>query len=133
MPRKSFIETRWFSLSGRELCILAGAALVALLSTGIVHVARNVYWHKGMKVEGTVDLAARSARINVNSASIEDLQHLPNVGPKTAAAILDYREAHGSFDSLDELKEVSGIGPATVRDIRPEAMCAPVEDDAKEE
>jgi len=127
MPRKRFIETRWFSLSGRELCVLASVALIALLSTGLVHVMRQVYWNRTMDVEGTAAIPPSSARINVNLAGAEDLQLLPNIGPKTARTIVEYRQNHGSFDSLGDLKEVSGIGPATVRDIRPYAMCAPIE------
>jgi len=126
MPRKSFIETRWFSLSGRELGVLAIVALIALLSTGFVHLWRTTYWDKGMDVKMAADRLPRPARININSASREDLQLLRNIGPKTADAIIEYRETHGTFDSLEALKEVSGIGPATISDIRPDAMCAPL-------
>lgn len=49
-------------------------------------------------------------KVNLNTASSEQLQMLDGVGPATAAAIVDYREQNGNFDSVDELKSVKGIG-----------------------
>lgn len=48
--------------------------------------------------------------IKLNSAPLEELQRLPGVGPSTAQSIVDYRQQHGSFQELEELKEVRGIG-----------------------
>jgi competence protein ComEA len=55
--------------------------------------------------------------INLNTATAEQLDTLPGIGPVTAAAILQWRDEHGSFTAVDELLEVSGIGPATLADI----------------
>lgn len=49
-------------------------------------------------------------KINLNDASAEQLQMLDGVGPATASAIIEYREANGGFDSVNELKSVKGIG-----------------------
>lgn len=49
--------------------------------------------------------------INLNTASIIELQRLPGVGPSTAQKILDYRHEHGGFASIDEMLAVKGIGP----------------------
>ncbi len=52
--------------------------------------------------------------VNINSASAEELASaLKGVGPKKAAAIIEWREEFGSFQHLEELMEVKGIGPAT--------------------
>ncbi|MED5510854.1 MAG: helix-hairpin-helix domain-containing protein [Pseudomonadota bacterium] len=49
-------------------------------------------------------------KINLNDASAEQLQMLDGVGPATASAIIEYREANGGFESVNELKSVKGIG-----------------------
>ncbi len=59
------------------------------------------------------------ARINLNTATAEQLNTLPGVGPVMAQRILDWRTAHGSFASVDQLKQVSGIGDAKYADMSP--------------
>jgi competence protein ComEA len=55
--------------------------------------------------------------VNLNTATLEQLDTLPGIGPVTAQAILDWRADNGAFTSVDELLEVSGIGDATLADI----------------
>lgn len=57
--------------------------------------------------------------VNLNTADGAQLETLPEVGPVTAASILDWRESHGGFTSVDELLEVDGIGEATLARIAP--------------
>jgi competence protein ComEA len=57
------------------------------------------------------------APVNLNTATLEQLDTLPGIGPVTAQAILDWRTDNGTFTSVDELLEVSGIGDATLADI----------------
>ena len=56
--------------------------------------------------------------LDLNSASAEQLDSLPGVGPSTAAAIVGYRDEHGPFASIDDLTEVRGIGPAKLEALR---------------
>ena len=63
--------------------------------------------------------AADGALVNLNTASLEQLDSLPGVGPVTAQKILDWRTAHGSFTAIDELLEVDGIGEKTLADMAP--------------
>ncbi|MCL4473644.1 MAG: helix-hairpin-helix domain-containing protein [Actinobacteria bacterium] len=56
--------------------------------------------------------------INLNSATIDQLNSLDGIGPKTAQKIIDYREAHGGFKSVEELLEVPGIGPSKFDQIK---------------
>ena len=49
-------------------------------------------------------------KVKLNTATTEELQKLPGVGPSTAQSILDYRQANGAFKELEEIKEVRGIG-----------------------
>jgi competence protein ComEA len=57
--------------------------------------------------------------VNLNTATLEQLDSLPGVGPVTAQKILDWRTAHGSFTAVDELLEVDGIGEKTLADMAP--------------
>ena len=56
-------------------------------------------------------------RININTASLAELQTLSGIGPVRAQAIVDYRNANGAFRTVDELVDVPGIGPATLATI----------------
>jgi competence protein ComEA len=57
--------------------------------------------------------------VNLNTATEEQLDTLPGVGPVTAQKILEWRSAHGAFSSVDELLEVDGIGDKTLADLAP--------------
>ena len=57
--------------------------------------------------------------VDLNTASIADLDTLPGIGPATAQAIIDYRAQHGRFRSVDELLNVKGIGQAKLDEVRP--------------
>lgn len=57
--------------------------------------------------------------LDLNAASVEQLDALPGVGPVTAAAIVAWRDANGRFGSVDELADVDGIGPARLEKLRP--------------
>jgi competence protein ComEA len=63
--------------------------------------------------------SASIAPVDLNTATAEQLDTLPGIGPVTAQAILTWRTENGSFSSVDELLEVSGIGDATLADIAP--------------
>lgn len=57
---------------------------------------------------------APGARVSINTASEQDLDALPGIGPATAARIVEDRQANGPFASIDDLQRISGIGPATI-------------------
>ena len=62
--------------------------------------------------------AAPAGPVRLNTATLEQLDELPGVGPVTAQKILDYRASHGAFASVDELDAIVGIGPARLDQLR---------------
>ena len=67
---------------------------------------------------GATDAANGSALVNLNSATAQQLDDLPGVGPATAAAIIGHRERNGPFQSVDDLLAVPGIGPTKLARLR---------------
>lgn len=64
------------------------------------------------------EVADTSPLINLNNASAEELDRLPGVGPVTAQRIVSWRLTHGRFRSIDQIKEVPGVGAATFANLK---------------
>jgi competence protein ComEA len=58
------------------------------------------------------------AKININTATLDQLETLPGIGEVLGQRVIDYREQHGPFHSVDDLLNVSGIGPSHLADIK---------------
>jgi competence protein ComEA len=74
------------------------------------------------------------AALNLNTATKDELVALSGIGPAKAQAILDYRPQHGGFKSVDELKDVKGIGARRFEKLKPEltVVAVPVKTAARE-
>lgn len=59
-----------------------------------------------------------TAPLDLNSATAEQLDALPGIGPVTAQKIIDYRQAHGPFTSIDDLASIPGMGPAHIANLK---------------
>ena len=68
---------------------------------------------------------AAAAALNLNTATKDDLVALPGIGPAKAQAIVDYRNQHGPFRSLDELRKVKGIGEKLFLQLKPDLTLGP--------
>ncbi len=68
-------------------------------------------------VPATLDEITRKIMAAINAASLEELDAVPNIGPKLAQAILNYRSAYGDFDKPEDIKNVDGIGDKTLQNI----------------
>jgi len=64
------------------------------------------------------------AAVNLNTATKDELVSLPGIGPAKAQAIIDYRTQHGGFKSVDELKDVKGIGAKRFEKLKAELTVA---------
>jgi competence protein ComEA len=129
MPNR--LDTRWFAVSGHELVLLAAAVLALFAALGVAELVGAVYGRGSTRVRGSSEYAPTPLRLDVNQADRHELTMLRGIGPKTADAIVRYRQEHGPFGSLDDLRNVRGIGPVTVESIRPHAMCRPPETESE--
>jgi competence protein ComEA len=72
----------------------------------------------GLAAGGTGGASGSAGPVSLSSATAEQLDALPGVGPVTAQKIVAYRQQHGAFRSVDELDAISGIGPSRIADLR---------------
>ena len=85
----------------------------------IPYVAGYIPEEEGFVVisEGTPSPLAGEELVDINYASLDELDKLPGIGPTTAQNIVDYREENGLFRRIEDIVNVPGIGPATFEDI----------------
>src|SRR4051794_20422893 len=72
----------------------------------------------GASAETTGGSGSGSGPVDLNSATVEQLDALPGVGPVLAQRIVDWRQAHGGFRTIDDLQQVPGIGPRKFSDLK---------------
>jgi len=101
-----------FLVDGEQVVVgaPAGAAGVAGGSAGVVGGSAGS--------GGSAPGAGPAAPVSLNTATVDQLDTLPGVGPVLAQHIVDYRTQHGGFRSVDELREVNGIGERRFADLR---------------
>jgi competence protein ComEA len=75
---------------------------------------------------GGLPASAEERLININTASAAELGELKGIGDAKAKEILDYREKHGPFKSVDELRQVHGIGNKLLESLRPHVTAGTV-------
>jgi competence protein ComEA len=114
---------RYAGLARYRPQLLVSVLVVAVLVGGALYAARIsegaprvVYTASLEEVE---DESQDSLQIDINTAGVEELDELPEVGPSTAESIIEYRQNNGAFTAVDELEKVPGIGPATLEKIEP--------------
>jgi competence protein ComEA len=79
-----------------------------------------------INIPGIVDTShVDVGRVNINTATVEELNGLPGIGPTTAQAIVDYRLEQGLFETVEDIQKVPGIGPATYEQIKDYIIVGP--------
>jgi len=95
-----------FSLTRQEKNVLLAVAFCAIIGIGISFISKASGSYG--KIEPALNLK-ESPKVNLNTAAQEQLVAVKGIGKKTAEKIIEYRQKHGKFYSLEELKKVSGI------------------------
>ena len=103
---------------GAELAALNLAAPLADGQQVLVPRAAGGAQPSGVAPPGGTSTEGGTTLVNVNVATAEELETLPGIGEVLAATIVQYREDHGPFTSVDQLLDVSGIGEVTLEELR---------------
>ncbi len=96
--------------------ISLAAVLLGTVLTGAVDVPSPLVCGSGRM---PVAQEAGREKVDVNKASFEQLQEVPGIGSATAQRIVEWREQHGPFETLDDLLNVRGIGVKNLEKLRP--------------
>jgi len=83
---------------------------------------KEVSWHcspPGAPVSGISNTAGGKSIVNINTATRDELDSLPGIGPSLADRIIAYRSEHGPFKDVKDLLNVSGIGESRLQDLAP--------------
>ena len=88
------------------------------LAAEVADGAQIVIPRRGAAVAAGTSAAAAAGPVNINTATLEQLDTLDGIGPVTGEAIIAWRQEHGGFRSVEDLGQVSGIGPKTLEALR---------------
>ncbi len=118
-PQRSLADFFKHYLPQMAVCALVVVVLVggALYASRVSESAPRVVY--SVSLERVQQEVQKPLLVNINTADVEELDELPQVGPATAETIIEYRQSNGLFSTVDDLEEVPGIGPVTLEEIRP--------------
>jgi competence protein ComEA len=101
-------------MTKRELIVLIMITVILATLTTVNYIRRE-----NTKKSYVILIEEAALQISVNSARTEELEELPGIGPELAQRIVSYRDEHGQFETLEDLKRVKGIGNKLYNNVLP--------------
>ena len=102
-----------------ETAVQAAGGLIPGADKSNINLATLLTDGQQINVPGVVETShVIVGRVNINTATVADLDGLPGIGPTTAQAIVDYRLQNGPFQVIQDIQKVQGVGPATFENIK---------------
>jgi len=109
-----------------EAAVRAAGGLAPSAEPEGVNLAALVADGQQIDIPGIVDTSHINAgRVDINTATVTELDALPGIGPTTAQTIVDFRRQNGTFQSIQDIQNVPGVGPATYERIKDYILVGP--------
>ncbi len=115
-PTPSSPTNRWL-LRRIDQAAIAGCCLLFLIALGLYWTAHGGLHGRLIEIEHA-DKAAVDFKVDINTAEVDELITIPEVGQTLAQRIVQYRHQHGPYQTVDDLRHVRGIGPKTLERLR---------------
>lgn len=102
-----------------DAAVQAAGGLLPQAELSNINLAMIVEDGQQIDIPGIVDTShVNAGRVDINTATVDELDTLPGIGPTTAQSIVDYRLQNGPFQVIQDIQNVPGIGPATFAQIQ---------------